>query len=63
LGSPQDKPSAMVDAEQNFVYKSLMNLQIKFLRTYDKVPKPTTLRGDWDAYLLGRDQLWKKYLA
>lgn len=53
----------MVDAEQIFVYKSLMNLQIKFLRTYDKVPKPTTLRGDWDAYLLGRDQLWKKYLA
>jgi hypothetical protein len=56
-------PSTRVDSKLFFVHKSLMSLQIKFWRTYDKVPKPTTLRGDWDAYLLERDQSWKKYLA
>jgi hypothetical protein len=50
-----------VDSKPIFVYKSLRILQIKFLKSYDKVLKPITLRGDWDAYQLERDQSWKKY--
>jgi hypothetical protein len=39
-----------VDSKLIFVHKSLMDGQIKFLKIYDKVLKPITLRGDWDAY-------------